>query len=323
MSRVVISGNLKRFTIQSSVTTDKISVSHKMYTGMVHGRINVTLDKVDKVSKSLPVSDDLVSIGNLVYTYNSPFSRNEKHEKTHPSIGWNSLPVLSSESSASSSEEMAPGKRKDPQDSSSSSSSESSSSIANSYERSYLHSKPSLDEVPDTPLLSYFVGYGGKTIGNSEKVDTVKVAVELIKKLPEEIEFRRLHGLSLAMLENFTILVRLVRTMNTEQIAELQDKVAAIANEIPDELEDDLKEYYLQNYWDVLRDAVTQAGTGPAFKTIRDWIKTRKLVGVEAARVVSRLPMTVRVPTAEYIQAFFVSRFRNDVETINKEGIDF
>ncbi|XP_019887836.2 uncharacterized protein LOC105281428 [Ooceraea biroi] len=302
MSRIVISGNLKRFTIQSSVTVDKMVASHKTWTGTVHSRVNVTLEKVDKMSNPLPVSDDVISTGNLVYTYNDPFSDVKKH-KASPSIGRNSLPVMSSEShsSESSSEERYGGK--DPLDSSSGS--DASISIANSNERSYLRSKPSLDQVPGNALLPYFIGYKGKVIDDSKKVDAVEAAAQLIKMIPEQIEYTRVDSRSLGLLEKFTILSKLIRTMNTKQIAQLEEKVAAIVKEIPDNLEEDLKKYFRQNYGDVLRDALTQAGTGPAFMTLRRWIKEKKLEGAEAARIVSRLPKTVRVPTAEYIQAFF------------------
>ncbi|MDD9338889.1 MAG: hypothetical protein PV362_04370, partial [Providencia heimbachae] len=59
--------------------------------------------------------------------------------------------------------------------------------------------------------------------------------------------------------------------------------------------------------WKVYRDAVAQAGTGPAFKQIAKWIQSKKLKGEEAAEIISTLPRTVRTPTDEYLEQFFVS----------------
>lgn len=302
MTRAVISGKLKHYTIQSTLTLDKIVMSYKTFTGTVHSGINMTLEKLDKISNPLSVSDNLISTGNLVYIYNNPLSEIETHKRS-PSIARNSLPASSeSQSSESSSEEKHSDK--DPQDSSSSS---ESASVANSHERNYLQSKPSLDEVPDNPLLPYSVGYNGKSIHHSNKVDAVKAAAQLIKEIPAEIDNTPLKGLSHATMEKFTILTNLIRIMDTKQIAELQEHVKVIAKEMPSNMHEEWKKHFAQNYFDVLRDALTQAGTGPAFVTLRKLIKEKKLKSAEAAHVVARLPKTVRIPTAEYIQAFFVS----------------
>jgi len=233
----------------------------------------------------------------------------EKH-KMGPHIARNSLPVLSSESSESSSEERQQWQDiKDPEDSSS----ESINSMPNSNERGYLHSKPLIDQVPDNPLLPYFVGYKGKTIHNAEEVDVMEAAALLIKELPENIDSTQLRGFQPGLLDKFTILTRLIRTMNCKQINELQEKVTAIST--PENLNDELKKEYHQYYWSVLRDAVAHAGTGPAFITIKDWIMKKQLKGLEAARIISKLPKTLRTPTTDYIRAFFVSiRSLDEVE---------
>jgi len=212
--------------------------------------------------------------------------------------------VLSSESSQSSSEERQGWQgARDPQDSSSESA--ANSIAADSNECGYLHSKPSLDQAPDNSLLPYFIGYKGKTIHKAEEVDVVETSALLIKELPEDIDSTQIRGFSPSLLEKFTILCRLIRTMNSKQIAELEDKVAKIAES--KNSNDELKKQYDHYHWSVLRDAVAHAGTGPAFVTIKNWIKEKKLKDIEAARIVSKLPKTARIPTTEYIQAFFVS----------------
>lgn len=57
------------------------------------------------------------------------------------------------------------------------------------------------------------------------------------------------------------------------------------------------------------RDAVAQAGTGPALLTIKEWIQSKKVQGEEAAELLSVLPNSARFPNTEYMNAFFVSIF--------------
>lgn len=57
----------------------------------------------------------------------------------------------------------------------------------------------------------------------------------------------------------------------------------------------------------VFRDAVAQAGTGPALVTIKQWILNHKISGTEAAHIVGVLPDTAYFPTTEYINTLFVS----------------
>lgn len=57
------------------------------------------------------------------------------------------------------------------------------------------------------------------------------------------------------------------------------------------------------------RDALAEAGTGPALVEIYNAIERKEISGGEAARIVSRLPVVAREPTPEYMSAFFVSFF--------------
>lgn len=69
------------------------------------------------------------------------------------------------------------------------------------------------------------------------------------------------------------------------------------------------------------RDAVAQAGTGPALATIRDWIKEEKVKSEEAAELVAVLPFTARTPTPEYVDALFVSTINGTLLHIFKNTV--
>lgn len=298
-SRILLSGNLNRFTIRSSVTTHKIFITskiHDTYSGAVYSRVNLTLDRMNKISNLVPVSNNLASTGNLVYIYNNPFSNERKPRR--PSISRSSLAAESFESHNpnNSSEE-----RRNDNDSGS-----SSSSSFNSEERDYLQPKPKLDEPPESPLLPYFVGYKGRSIQESGENFAV-VAARMI----ESITLMNLQFLDSKMpyteiLEPFIMLVKLIRTMDVKQIAEIEDKLSEKFKSLTF-LHEELKQLHNQTTWDVLSNAVVHAGTGPALITIKNWIKSKRLEGREAVNIISRIPKAAITPTAEYVQAFFVS----------------
>ncbi|XP_011695974.1 PREDICTED: vitellogenin-2-like [Wasmannia auropunctata] len=276
MTQMIITGDLKRFTIQSIQTKNQVSVKPDVsdpYLGAVHSMIKLTLAKKSKVSN--PLSDqhesvNLESTGNLLYAYNDPFSSSENRKLRHSSISRNSAQVQSSESSSSSQ-----------------SSSEENVML---LDDSLWQSKAPLHMAPNVPLLPYFVGYKGKTIQMSDKVNVVEQAANLISQIAEEVASPSKTNRD--TLEKYTIVKNLIRTMNLKQYAELEQRVNAVNGED-------------QNVWSIFRDLVTHAGTGPALHTIQNWIKSKKIKGIEAARIISQIPKHVRHPTAEYVQAFF------------------
>ncbi|XP_011706280.1 PREDICTED: vitellogenin-1-like, partial [Wasmannia auropunctata] len=270
-SNIIISGNLKRFTIKSSVMTDEIVMNskiHDTYSGAVYSSMNLTLVKTSLIANPMRASN-VVSTGNLVYTYNNPFSSQLKR-----------------------------------------SSSSSSSSSSNSEEHDYLQPKPKLDEAPESPLLPYFIGYNGRSIQTSEENYDV-VAARLISQITEEIEYLAVDLLKhpfTETLERFTILVRLIRTMNTKQIGEVEYNLLELVyhdNRKDKVTREEDQKLYNQTLWDVFRHAIADAGTGPALITIKNWIKNGKLEGIQAAQIISKIPKTALAPTAEYLTAFF------------------
>lgn len=295
-SRIVISGIPSRFTIQSSVTTNKISISskiHDTYSGAVYSRINLTLSRISKISNSMPESKNSVSTGNLVYTYNKLFS--SQREPLRPS---RRSSASESRSSNSSSEENRDNN--DNNDSSSNS----------SEERDYLQPKPKLDEAPEIPLLPYFIGYKGKSIQKSENNFSL-VATQLVAWITKKIEnfpSDVLEKPHLEIFEQHISLVRLIRTMNVRQISELENVVRQFyLNSNHDNFTPEGWELYKQTAQDVLHGAVAHAGTGPALITIKNWIRRKDLQGKSAAQIIAQIPKAALTPTAEYIQAFFVS----------------
>lgn len=295
-SHIVVSGSLKRFTIQSSSTTNKICVRpgiYDSYAGTVYSKINLILNSVNEISDPISISDNLTSTGNLVYTYNSPFSDIEREPR--PSVSRNSSSTQWPESHSSKQE-----LRSDNDD-------------MFSEERDYLQPKPRLDETPDSPLLPYFVGYQGESIQKLEKNNAKKV-VHLLINIGMELQhiYARSKDRALEILDKVTLLTRLISTMNSNQIAEVENLLSTYIDEIKP-----YKSLFIasiinpiimkQITRDIFRDIVAQTGTGPALITITNWIKNKKLEGIEAAWIIAKIPKTARVPTAEYVHTFFVS----------------
>lgn len=287
---MIISGNLKRFTIQSSSTKNQISVKPKKsdsFLGTVYTITRLTLVKKGKSFNSnmsgSQESNNLESTGNLVYTYNNPFSNSENRRERRPSISWNSAQVQSSESSSSSQNSHG-------------GSSSSSSSSSEEYDISNMQSKAPLHLAPNVPLLPMFIGYKGKSIQMSEQIDVVPRALQLITQIAEELQ---LPVNPSATLEKYIMLKNLLRTLNHEQYVQLEQLVLSQKG--------DSSPAKFKNMQSILRDSVTQAATGPALLTIINWLKTKKVQGIEAARILSQIPKNVHVPTEDYLKTFFVS----------------
>ncbi|XP_077269193.1 vitellogenin-3-like [Temnothorax americanus] len=295
MTQLTLSGNLKRFVIQSVETNAQISVNlgkSNSFLGNVYSVMKLSLVERQKLSNSQLgslESTNLESIGNLMYTQNNPFSDSENRKERQPSVSWNSMQRQSSESSSSSSQEDAYGK----------SHSRSSSSSSSSNEKNFIPDPEPTAELhlaPNVPLLPFFIGYKGKNIQMSNKVNTVENAYNIIYQIADALQNpSQIPGVNL--LEKFVILKNLLRVMNYEQYTELVNRVF-----IGDGIQD--KQRHIDSKA-VLRDAVAQAGTGPALLTIQNWLHNGKLGDAEAALVVSQIPKHVHKPTAKYVRAFF------------------
>lgn len=276
ISRVILSGNLKSYTIQSSVTTNRIIVSPEVSNiqkGEVISRVNLTLSSVSAVNEEVQGPSNPQSVHKLVYDYNRAFIKDhEAREQLHK------RQYATSESSSSSS-----------------SSSESSSVSSEEWHQDL----PTMDQASEYPFLPYFVGYKGHSI--QEKVNTVEIARKISEKIAEEMrtpeEIPRQ-----STLDRFTILTNVISTMNVKQLEQLTQELY-----VKEESESKVYPSQRRAMWMIYRDAVAQAGTNPSLLMIKKWIENQQIQGEEAAQVVALLPETAKTPTAEYMKNFFVS----------------
>lgn len=103
-------------------------------------------------------------------------------------------------------------------------------------------------------------------------------------------------------LERFTILVEVLRHLNTTDITNIQDRMQLTHRWVHQQNNEEKV-----RLWKVFRDAVVQTGTQNSFNIIRDWIQEKMIVNIEAANVISKLSRVVFQPTPEYIEQLFVS----------------
>lgn len=155
--------------------------------------------------------------------------------------------------------------------------------------------KPTLKNAPEDPLSAYFIANKGKSIQSLENfngpVEVQKLTEEIANDLehPNEVPVKH-------TLRKFNVLAKLLRTMNAEQIEEATRKV--------DEHDEQMKHDKCRR---VYTDALVAAGTGPCVNEIMTMIEQRRIEGETAAELIAALPKTIRHPTEEMQQRFFVS----------------
>lgn len=331
VSRVILSGKLNRYTIHSSVTTNKVFVSAALYDeqkATVYSYVNATLINMRESSERAQGPSNPINVGDLVYTYNRPSSSHNKpqtkdnrdslynkyeesQEEMHKRDRQN---VREYESSQEQSEEQYmkthskksrsrrsimktprfdEEQRKNRRQSESDTSSSSSSSSDSSEE--VYQPKPTMDKAPETPFLPLSVGFEGKSVQHA--VDTVSKCQKMIMEIGQAtVTPSKLPSQN--SLEKFLIVIDLMSGMNENQIGEVCSKLFSRADE---------KDEANLAAWKICRDAVAQTGTGPALKQIAKWIQSKKVRGEEAAQLLAALPQNVRVPTDEYLMELFVS----------------
>lgn len=146
-----------------------------------------------------------------------------------------------------------------------------------------------------------YVGYKGQSIRNAKNINVVheaqRLAEEIGKDLQNENDIPKENTL-----EKFNILAQVIRIMNKKQIEEATRQLYAPQADNQSE-----KSSARNAAWKAYRDAVAQAGTGPAVQEITEWIEGKKCDGEEAAELIATLPRTIREPTEEMMKLFFVS----------------
>lgn len=146
-----------------------------------------------------------------------------------------------------------------------------------------------------------YVGYKGQSIMNAKGINAVhetqKMAFEIGEDLQNESEIPKQNTL-----DKFNILTQIIRVMSKKQMEEATRQLYA-----PQADNQSQKSSARNAAWKAYRDAVAQAGTGPAVKELTEWIEGKKIDGEEAAQLIATLPRTIREPTEEMMKLFFVS----------------
>ncbi|XP_060515925.1 vitellogenin-like isoform X2 [Cylas formicarius] len=287
-TRAILTGKLSRFTVQSVLTVNKILVNpvwDNKEKGSVISMVNLTLDKVQNQGQQPPELSSPVSIGNLVYSYESPFA-----DADHVSGGQKRRHLSKLESSEESGEQTWGRFRR--------SARQMIEKLYKSDQQSseeYVQQQPQpgMNTAPELPLLPYFMGYHGKSIKQSGSFDLKQNVQKIAQEIGQDIQEPE-KILTEATLSKFTILCSLIRLMDTAEL-----------NSVAQALYTQSKQGPQRDAWIAFRDAVSETGTGPAFSTIQEWIKSKKIEYEEAAEIVSTMAYSVRTPTEEYMRKFF------------------
>jgi hypothetical protein len=279
-SRIIIYGDLKRFTIYSSVMRNNIyikSTENKNF-GTVHSQIILTLTGVDKHYTNINIdSANVKSAGNLVYTDHSSFlSENHGSQNSNVENQFQNNQNSTDDSFFNSNKEI---------------------------ECQRFLSK--LDEVPNSPMMPFFNDF--KNIKLSKEFNPIGVAHQKILEIIQELQQPN-NLLFYKTLEKYVIVVNLLRVLNINQYVGLKERLNINTNiqwsKNSDETQLSDRESNIRN---VFYNAAAQSGTGPALLIIIDLLKKQDLDALQMIRIISQIPNAARAPTPQYVKEFFVS----------------
>lgn len=150
------------------------------------------------------------------------------------------------------------------------------------------------DDIPHSNEPAYAAMYMAAVPRTDKKQNPIN-AQKLVQELAQQLQ--NPNNIPKAdFLSKFNILVRIIASMSSEQLA-LTSRGMEVAKSSSNKVKADM--------WMIYRDAVTQAGTLPAFQQIKTWIQNKKIQEEEAAQVVASLLNTLRYPTKEIMTQFF------------------
>ncbi|EFA11425.1 Vitellogenin-like Protein [Tribolium castaneum] len=292
VSQAVITGTLDKYTVQSSVTVEQIVIRPTLADqkkGSVNSKLNVTLLQVAQpVSENEYDVTSPVDVG-VVYAYDSPYSTDNS---PRPAKQYDhGVAPGSSESQYDTNQYYGRTKRAITRPNLQYTSFSLDNYQPDSIEEEDWHQdKPHFNEAPASPLLPFTVGFDGQAFKKQKNIiETVrKLAEEIGQEFPHEKEILRQHTVG-----KFVTLASLVRTMT-------QSEIQQVASQLYSGKAQGLK----SPSWVAFRDAVAQAGTGPALYNIKEWILSGKIDGREAAQVIAVAANAARQPTEEYIKFF-------------------
>lgn len=299
---MVISGHLNRFTIQSSETRSNIFITsdkRDSVIGNVYSTTNLTLVERNKGFKSMKPTE-LILIGNLVSTHEDLFTQFGKVESQRPLTQhfWQVQSWRHSSSEEAHTSGRVPASRKDLEDLFNKDSHSSSSSSSEERTHSDSLSLPHLNESLQNPFSPIFIGISGsknfKDIIKPINQAAVNLVVQIAKGMQDYFTEE-----SDEMIERFTILQDLLRTMDVKQLLNVEQELFTRSK-----LSDDVGQAINKVFYKIM----AQIGTGPALLRLMEWINSEKLHNAEASMLLMRIPKTVRTPTAEYMERFYVSK---------------
>lgn len=276
VSRMAISDYENNFIIESSETTEQIIMKPKtqaMDYGVVPSKVRVDIVKFEDVKEHLPLIRSPQHTGNLLYAMDSPFQTPEFRKSSHHQQNDEFDDINFC----------------------------SIGSLNQNCEKSELKKPPNIG------LLPFFIGNEGNVVWKRDNLH------DLVTNLAKEIgnEFEQKH-LTNQTLDKMTILIRLVRTMNVDQISEIAHGLARSDNtnktrHFNYKNSKSRPEIPLRSSWMIFQNAVYHAGTGPALLSIERWIKEDMISCTEAQNAVHLLPKVARIPTTTYLQKVYVS----------------
>lgn len=296
VSRVILSGSLKSYTIQSSVTTNKVILSPEVYNtqkGEVVSRLNLTLSSVHSASGNAQGPQNPQTLNSLVYDYNSPGTTDEIARSK-----WDQRTTTKTEKFLSFFKKLRFGRSLNQHNHKNYPHDESEDGVQEMFSEEWHQSTPSMTAAPESPFLPYFIGNSGHSIQHDKNVDVNQVVKKLSSEIGQHLQVKAEIPKE-NTLARFTILTRVIRTMSLDQLEKATEELYTPGDQ-------NAGSNPRRNAWMAYRDAVVQAGTGPALKTIVNFVTTKKITGEEAAQVVGSLAETARYPTSEYINTFFV-----------------
>ncbi|XP_030756122.1 vitellogenin-like [Sitophilus oryzae] len=286
-SRVILTGKPSRYTIQNSYTINKIVITPSLNNkerGSVISVVNVTLAEIKNQNQQPEDLSNPVDIGDLVYTYGNPFSQNDQvrqknmqHYSSNEAVSEESNEGLWRRHPRSISQSIEKYNRE--------------SSSSEEYEQ--RQPRPQMNHAPESPLLPYLMGYHGRSIRQNRDFDLKQNVQTMAQEISEDLQEPE-KILTQSTLSKFTMLASFIRLMNEEEINYVAEQLYTQSGQGKERLA-----------WEVYRDAVAEAGTGPAFLNIQNWIENKKISNREASDVVSTIARSVRTPTDEYMQKFY------------------
>lgn len=157
------------------------------------------------------------------------------------------------------------------------------------------------EDIPKNNEPAYAALY--MTQSSAEKKQNPVNAQKLVQELAQQLQNPNNMPKG-DFLSKFNVLVRIIASMSSEQLT-LTSRSIEVAKSSTNKVKSDM--------WMIYRDAVTEAGTMPAFQQIKTWIQTKKIQEEEAAQVVASLTHTLRYPTKDIMIQFFKLAISDEV----------